>query len=93
MIKLNVVKMLHTMHQMGVEVKVEPTWTREQWCNAVIHQFNIHCMPYPSDSARETAEIVYLVRGFRGQSNEWKRAWNSPPPKRTPPGRVYRTGR
>lgn len=77
MIKVNIIKMLHSLHQMGVKVRVEPEWDREQWCNAIIHQFNMHALPYPRESAVETAGICYHNRGWLGKAGEWKRPWNA----------------
>jgi hypothetical protein len=77
MIKVNVIKMLHTMHRMGVRVDVRPEWDREEWVNAVIHQFNVHCLPYSHEIANETAQVCYRNRGWLGKAGEWKRPWNA----------------
>jgi hypothetical protein len=82
MIKQNVIKMLHTMHQMGVKVDIQPDWDREEWCNAVIHQFNIHCMPYANETATETAQICYHNRYVLGQGKAWQTAWKRPTTRR-----------
>lgn len=66
------VKLLQELHAVGVAVRPCADWNKEEWDNYVLHQFNIHCMPYCSESARETAAIVYALRKSRNQ------VWNTP---------------
>lgn len=65
-------RLLQELHARNVQVAPRAEWSSEEWDNYVLHKFNVHCMPYPSESSAEAASILYLLRKSRNQ------VWNTP---------------